>query len=272
MKRVLLIGGCKQSGKSSAANFITGYQMKINNAIEKFEIDVDGNLWVNSAIQDEEGNIVEGMGQLDLTRRDSEYLWYAQHKVIPYCKINNIADPLKETIHTLFGVPLDKLYGTDEDKNGDSGVPWVNVAKFKKGAAVKKLKDEDKMDRNLTIRELCIEFGDVCRTFDVNCFVRPCINDVIDYDDPLTIVPDCRFVNEIESFVKASEDGEFELKTIYFTKRISDDEHESEQLHNRYDLEKFDAVIDNSDMTLSEKNQKVLSYLLQWGWVQADMG
>lgn len=273
MKRVLLIGGCKQSGKSSAANFITGYQLKAHDVIDKFHIEDDGSLWVNSFIQDEEGNVVEGMGELDLARRDSEFVWYAQQKILPYCKINNIADPLKESVHTLFGVPIEKLYGSDEDKSEDSGVPWKNVAKFRKGAAVKKLQEEGKMDRNLTIRELLMEYGDACRTFDINCFVRPCISDIVNFDEPLTIVPDCRFINEIEAFQSAAKEGKFELKMMYFTKKIGEEEHESEQLHNRCDVDSlFDAIIDNNKMTVAEKNQKVLSCLLDWGWVKADMG
>lgn len=272
MKKVLLIGGCKQSGKSSTANFITGYQLKANGVTDKFEIDVNGNLWVNSVTFDEEGEPEYGMGELDLTRRDQEFLYYAQHQILPYCKVNNIADPLKETIHTLFGVSLDKLYGDDNDKNSDSGVPWKCVAKFKKGAAVSNLKKDGKIDRNLTIRELCIEFGDVCRTFDEDCFVRPCINDVVDFDEPFTVVPDCRFVNEINAFKQAASDGKFELKTLYLKRIINPDSHESEQLHNNYDINKFDAVIDNTEMSLSERNRTVLSHLLKWGWVNADMG
>jgi len=102
MKKVLLIGGCKQSGKTSTANFLTGYQMRSNEHIKKFEITDDGDLLVNAEFQDAEGNEYEDMGILDLNRVDPEFVLYAQQRVWPHCQINNIADPLKEIVHILF--------------------------------------------------------------------------------------------------------------------------------------------------------------------------
>lgn len=276
MKRVLLIGGCKQSGKTSTANFLTGYQMKANNVIDKFEIDDDGNLNVNAEFYDGDGNPYEDMGILDLTQNNEAFFLYAQQKIWPYCRINNIADPLKETVHLLFGVPLNLLYGTNADKEKDSGVSWDKMLFFYKGQAVKQKRDELKKDgregSNLTVRELLKEFGDICRKLDEDCFVRPTVGDIVQSECELTVVGDGRFVNEFDFFDAEADKGSFELKKIYFTRKIDDDKHISESLHKHYPMDNFDAVIDNSKMSINEKNQKVLSHLLNWGWVDAIMG
>lgn len=276
MKRVLLIGGCKQSGKTSTANFLTGYQMRSNNVIKKFEVTDDGDLCVNAQFYNEDGDAYEDMGVLDLTQNSSSFFLYAQQKIWPYCKINNIADPLKETVHVLFGVPLAILYGTNEDKNKDSEVSWDKMLYFYKGQAVKQKREELARDHregsNLTVRELLKEFGDICRKLDEDCFVRPTRADIEDSESELVVVPDGRFVNEFNYFDEGAEKGLYELKKIYFTRKVEDDQHISESLHKHYNMDNFDAIIDNSKLSLAEKNQKVLIHLLNWGWVDAIMG
>jgi len=45
--KVLAISGVKQSGKTTCANFLYGYEMKRNEIIEHFEITDEGRLLVN---------------------------------------------------------------------------------------------------------------------------------------------------------------------------------------------------------------------------------
>lgn len=271
MKKVLLIGGSKQSGKTSAANFITGYKMQESGDTTGFEITDGGELRVNATFINPEGKEVEGVADLNLSKHhefnDATFVAYAQEKVWPNARICNVADALKETLALLFDVPIDKLYGNNEDKNLDTIVYWNNVAKFFKGAGVKKLKTEGMYDRNLTIRELCQQFSDFCRTFDENCFVRPCGNEIIYSPYELYLVPDGRFKNEVEFFDNLASEGYFELRKIYLKRRIDNDEHEGENLDKHYDIDKFDAVIDNTDITIHEKNQLILEKLCDWNWV-----
>ena len=62
-QHILGISGKKQSGKSTAAKFIHGYQMKYHDVVETFAMD-GGDLVVNTTKVNEDGEIAEGLGVL----------------------------------------------------------------------------------------------------------------------------------------------------------------------------------------------------------------
>ena len=59
--RILAFCGHKQSGKSSCVNFLHGYQMKINDIIEVFDLTDNGELLVNAVFTNEKGNSTEAL-------------------------------------------------------------------------------------------------------------------------------------------------------------------------------------------------------------------
>lgn len=67
------------------------------------------------------------------------------------------ADKLKETLHLIFNVPKDKLWGSDEDKQSLTEVRWSDFSKIQR---------DDKIDSTfLSIRELMQIFAtEVCRS------------------------------------------------------------------------------------------------------------
>ena len=79
----------------------------------------------------------------------------------------------------------------------------------------------------------------------------------------MAIIADARFRNEITIPSKMG------AKVIKFTKSFDKDNHESEKELDRVPSSCFDAVIDNSFMTIREKNQEVLNALYQWGWLSS---
>lgn len=269
-KQVVLICGSMQSGKTSAANFLTGFKMKAGGATSEFEIDEGGMLAINASFRDENEELKEGVCSIDLSKLhytdDIDFIRYANNLIWPHARICSVADSLKQTVSMLFGVPIEKLYGSNEDKQIETCVEWNDVLKFYKGAAIAKLKKLGKQDRKVTARELCQEFSDVCRTFNIDCFVRPCLDEILNSPFGFYIVPDGRFTNEIEFFDKAEEDGLIELKKIYLQRRINDDSHEGENLDKHYNMELFDAVISNQNMSIKEKNDIIYDYLVKWGW------
>ena len=52
-QKILGISGAKQSGKTTTSNFLHGYQLRFYNIVEKFMMDEEGNLLVNTKGIDE---------------------------------------------------------------------------------------------------------------------------------------------------------------------------------------------------------------------------
>ena len=72
MTNILGLSGRKQSGKTTSSTFLHGYQLRYNDVVEKFIMDDEGNLIVNAVQIDEKGEEIEGMGFLDIERKDPE--------------------------------------------------------------------------------------------------------------------------------------------------------------------------------------------------------
>ena len=53
MTNILGFSGVKQSGKTTCCKFLHGYQLRLNDVVEKFLMDEDGNLIVNAIQIDE---------------------------------------------------------------------------------------------------------------------------------------------------------------------------------------------------------------------------
>ena len=267
-QKILVLAGRKQSGKSSAANFIAGYALTqlgrkgqpfcpIN-----FTLDEDGNLIVNTVVTDADGQSVAGDGLLDLNRRDDDFYMWASNIMWPHIKLYNFADNLKQIAIQIFGMPADKVYGTNEDKAELTNVKWKDMAQFLPPRTVGELKKNGKYEKKMTIREFLQYFGtNVCRKLLDSCWVDSCLNRVVAEASELAVIGDCRFPNEVKISKKAG------AKIIKFTKKVDDDVHESEAAIDKVPDSQFDAVIDNQYMTLKEKNQAILDTLYEWGWL-----
>ena len=59
MQHILGISGSKQSGKTTCANYLHGYQMRFHDVIEKFLMNERGEIIVNTMSLDEKGEEVE---------------------------------------------------------------------------------------------------------------------------------------------------------------------------------------------------------------------
>ena len=84
----------------------------------------------------------------------------------------------------------------------------------------------------------------------------------------MAIVCDCRFPNEVEGIQAAGG------KVIRLTKNSKDiDVHSSETALDKenYDWSKFDSVIDNSEITVSEQNKILYETMKGFGWLDFDV-
>ena len=251
MTNILGFSGVKQSGKTTCCKFLHGYQLRVHDVVEKFLMDEEGNLIVNAIQIDENGKEVEGLGFLDIERKDVDFVEYASRSIWPYVRSFSFADPLKIISIQLFGLTEDQCYGTDEDKNTPINIKWEDVptggASYSEGF--------------MTAREFLQYFGtDVCRKIKDDVWVSLCINQIKLSGTQLAIIPDCRFKNEAEAIKEAGG------KVIRFTRRPHEDSHASETDLDNYD--KFDAVIDNANRNIDETNMKVMEVLREWGWLE----
>jgi hypothetical protein len=73
------------------------------------------------------------------------------------------------------------------------------------------------------------------------------------------LIPDVRFPNEVKAI------QEMGGKVIRFTRAPFADEHESETALDGF--EEFDAVIDNSQMSIPEQNEAIWTLLNEKGWL-----
>lgn len=271
MTQIVCLAGAKESGKTTAANFLHGHLLKLNEVIREYDITKDGELKVNTHyIKD--GEVKEDMGVLDLSRKDDLYVQYADKMIWPYVKMYNFADALKELCITMFDISHEQAYGSY--KNSLTKLKWENmpgvitpeVAKSLFFKYDEPLKDEDFAEMGLlvhksgfmTAREVLQFVGtDIFRRMYEQVWVRLLINK-IKMDSPLVaIIADCRFDNEAQA-VK-DEGGTI----VRLTRRPTRDSHASEDGFKEFT--DFDLILDNEKLDIKSANQQLLEFLVQKG-------
>lgn len=263
MSNILVLAGSKQSGKSSSAKFLYGHIMKKYGAIRYFDITEDGKLLVNS-YYDNNGDIQEEQGELDIERKDYDFYMYAEETIWPHIKLYNFGDNLKNAASNIFGIEPELLWGSNDDKNTPINIKWSDVAFALLPKEIEDLKKHGKFYNQMTVREFLQVFGTkVCRRIQDTCWIERLIEKMVKEQSELVVIADCRFVNEVETMKKVG------AKVIKLTRKIDNDNSESEVDLDNY--KNFDAVIDNKNMTIHEKNINLFNILKQWGWVEGEI-
>lgn len=245
MTKILGFGHFKQSGKSTSCKFLVQEISK-----EKSYTDIAGMVDENLCVP-----IFEGI----------KYSY----------KVYSFADKLKEFCIDVLGLTKSQCYGSDEDKNSLTHLRWENMP----GISVDEeflYQNSEWFDNypnaliyhdygNMTAREVLQYFGTgICRKMYNNVWVDACLRQIKKdnetmYGIDFALIEDCRFINEADAIRAAGG------KVIRFLRRpFPEDNHESEISMIDYPA---DAVIDNRDMTLEEKNQEVLQIIKNWGWI-----
>jgi hypothetical protein len=270
MTEIVVFAGTKQCGKSTAGKFLSGFaltQMGRRNPgmgfPTKFDITDTGDLVVNASFLDEAGNEVINDAVLDLERRDYEFVKWAEKMVWPYVRIYNYADLLKDIMATVFGVEWKQLYGTNEEKDTPTKVKWMDAVGFLERKEKKVLAGEGKLKEYMTSRELMQFFGtDVCRILLDDCWVESCFRRIEAESPAIAIICDCRFKNEVQF---AKDKGAHVIRLL---RKPFEGTHRSEKEIEWIKPEEFTAVIDNSNMTMREKNQEILDTMYKLGVFQ----
>lgn len=158
-------------------------------------------------------------------------------------RIYNFADPLKEDIcMNILGLTYEQCYGSDDDKNTMTNLVWEN--------------------EQLTARRAMEVIGtDIFRKLRSQVWVEATMRKIEKDNIDLAIIPDCRFPNEVDNILSA---GGYVIR-LELDPFNSNSNSETALDRNAYDWSKFSLVINNSVLTLEEKNLQILDFVSQKG-------
>jgi len=241
---IIGLAGLKQSGKSTTCNILHGIVLKERGMISEYSIGKQGELLIKTP------DLTE-WSVFDITRKDEEFVRFAEKEMWPYVKSYSFADPLKTIATELFNIPHKNVYGTNKDKDQKvKHLLWENIPGDKYSYSGRK--------GPMTAREFLQFFGtDVMRKIWEPVWSSGTINKIVKEDSELAIIADVRFPNEVQSI--KDNNG-----YVYWMKRaVHEDTHASEVtlLPENYDHNNFDGTLINEGKgkTLSALRRKVES-------------
>jgi hypothetical protein len=254
MTRILAFSGRKQSGKSSAqhlicAAFLANITTEDGGPLVDFaRINEQGRIEIPFAKEGEDPFPVD---ILDINNRKVKE-WLSGN-LYQFVRNLNFADGVKEICAGAYGLDIDLLNGTEEDKNTTTLFSWDQLgAKPPKGV---------KKNAFMTYRDLMKFVGNGFREkIDPYYWINRFFDDVYRGESPRIVNADTRFINEVDAILN---EGGF---VIRFTKRIDDDNDPSESELDDYP--NFTAVIDNQNMTIHECHAEVLRIVNELGFFE----
>lgn len=214
--------------------------------IKDFFIDDNGGLVINT--EDVSGQL--GYGVFDVTRKDPQFLEYAERNLWPFVKVYHFADPLKEMAVNLFGLDSQNIYGNDNQKNESTIMNWNSMPT-----------NPDSRSGNLTHREFLEYFGtNIIRRIRWDAWSDYAIKKILREDSEISIIPDVRFPDEVEAIKRAGG------KVVRLTRDIFNSQSESESSLDKesFDWNNFDFIIDNKDISLLDLCDYLSNNTLIW--------
>lgn len=250
MKEICLFGS-KQSGKTTTATAIYGYVAVQKEAVPLVKFTEDGQMFVEYS---------DGTGfHFDIDTQSENIRTFYVEKVYKHIMHANYADKLKHTLALMFNIPLEKLYGSNEEKNELSSVKWGNMDQLVDSSYYK-----DKKDPNgfMTYRELMEIFGtDILRTMDEDIHIKGAFVTLEKWDPAIGILADGRFVNEFQFCEARKAERPDEVCLIKHARKPLQSSAKSENGLDGIDDDRFDLVVPE-DLSLTEKNQLVIKFLI----------
>ncbi len=259
MTKILGVSGKKGAGKNTVANILHGIVLKEKGMVKDFNIDQNGKLFVLTTNSDSE----EGWGEFDISRKDEQFIQFAEYNMWPEVKLYSFADSLKWMCTDLFNIPYECVYGTNEQKNQIQdhllweNMPGVITDRFfydaaknnNYGAGVKAIisKIMYHAPGPMTSREF-MQFlaTEVMRKIYSDIWVNHTAKKILREGSELAIIADVRFPNEVEKILSLNG------KVVKLKRQISEDKHESEIALDNFDEAKFFRTIDNSNGSLED--------------------
>lgn len=247
MSKIIGISGRKQAGKNTVANYINGTVLLKHGMIQDFYIDAEGQL----IVQTNDTNNNTGYGIFDVTRKDEQFIQYAERELWPYIKTYHFADPLKEMCVSLFNLDPQNVYGNDTQKNIPTNIDWQSMPE-----------NINNKTGLITHREFLEHFGTkIVRKIHHNAWSEFAIKRILKEQSEVSIIPDVRFPNEVDII---QQNGGI---VIRLTRDVfnSTSESESSLDKSKFDWNKFDYILDNDSCSLEELASKLNSIKHLWG-------
>lgn len=276
-----IIGLCgrKQSGKGTAVNFITGLNLVALGIVkDNFSIDEKGMLNVTDIFGD-----TDFEGIFDVNRGTPAMVEFLSKNLDPYMKVYNFADMLKQEVcMKILGLTFEQCYGTDEQKNSLTILKWEDMPGMVTPSEIVSLFLQAAVDGTyyeellttplktglMTAREVMQYVGtNIFRKMYGDVWAASTIRRIIDEESSSALITDCRFPNEVEAIQKAGG------KVIRLTRDPHHDTHYSETALDKenFDWSKFDAVIDNANMSIEEQNVELYKILKNWNMLPVEI-
>ena len=242
---IIGLSGRKQSGKSTAGNFIHSLYIAQLGISEKVYLNESGEIIISDLLGDKN---YAGIFNTN-TKPDSDItLKQVNDKLCPEIKLYSFADPLKQDICiNMFGLTYEQCYGTDDNKNSLTNIEWKNMPGY-----------NGENNGLMTARQVMEFIGtDIFRKIDTNVWVNATIKKINKDKSKLAIITDCRFPNEIQAI--KNNGG----KILRLTRNPFNSDHLSETIldQNNYDWNNFDYVIENDNYTLYDQVSKLKTIL-----------
>ena len=257
MTQIIALSGKKQSGKSTAVNFLYGLQMSSCDIIESFKIDEKGGLI--APFKQTDGSFE--WSPFNINRKDKGGVRWLEDVVHPAIKHYSLADPLKKFCMEVFGIEPEKLYGTDEEKNTPTDIMWedcigITIDKRRRSNPLLIYHEEGPM----TGREVMQYFGtEVVRSFKHNAWTEACLRRIFTDKPAIAVIDDVRFEDEVMLL------KEFGAIVIRLTKTNKEEDQHASETHldpENFDWDNFDHVIDNQNMDIGQKNVAIYDFLI----------
>lgn len=234
--KIIGISGRKQSGKNTLANYINGDILLQREMVQDFDISNTGELEILTTSENGSSN----WGVFDVTRKDEDFMLYAERELWPFVKLYHFADYLKQMSIDLFDLKPEQVYGTDEDKN--TLTPYAA-----QGSALKHTNVLENV--NMTSREFLQYLGtNVMRSIKDTVWVDYTIKLIKKEQSLVSIVPDVRFPNEVHAIKKAGG------IVIRLDRDVYNSSHECESALDPsvFDWNQFDVILRNNNITISK--------------------
>ena len=281
MTNIIAFAGKKQSGKSTCANFLHGYQMRSQGIISDFGLSKEGKLLVQTEEMKSEKEVEQKLALIDVNRKDYEFAEWAAYSMWPFVKNYSFAEPLKQLVLNLFNVPEECMYGTDEQKNQlQEHLLWENMPgvmtphewSMRQGGVIAGYNQNPQdfgiqlNEGPMTAREFMQYLGtDVMRKMYEPIWVKYCIDNIQSEESLIATIDDVRFLNELEAVQKVGG------KVIYLDRNNDSKDNHSSENELRQHLDKFDAVIDNSELSILDTSMEVMKMIEEWGWLEENV-
>lgn len=260
MNNIIAFFGSKGSGKTSAGLFVYGAYMHSLKLIEGGYCVKEDGLHITDLFGDHE----YFCGRFDPYRNNPTMKEFLANNIDPYIKLYSFADDLKSFCINILGLKWEQCYGTNEEKDSLTHLKWQDMPNIV--TELNANKNEDIFcpkpmvfykSGQMTGREVMQYFGtNIVRKMYGPAWAKSTIRRIKEEQPILAVITDGRFQDELDEVKSAGG------KCIKLLRHPFEDEHDSEKISIKD--EDFDAIIDNSKMTLDEQNDELIKVLEPW--------